>query len=87
MSNTERILYGYAPGECVELHNVKEVAQFIYSRGLYHDLLITDEYDMPFITTFGFFLNKIVDMDYREELLKELIPLQLGGQTDEMIMF
>ena len=55
MSNTEQILYGHANGERVELHNVKEVAQFIYQQGLYGDVLITDAEDTPFIATFGIF--------------------------------
>ena len=75
-------LYGIGGGETAELHSVKEVAQFIYEKGLTSDVLITREDGSPFITTFGFFINKIADMEYRDELLKELVPLQMGEQQD-----
>lgn len=80
---TERNLYGHADGERVELHNVKEVAQFIYDKGRYGDVLITDVEDNPFITTFGVFIDKIADMEYRRELLKALVPLQMGEQNTD----
>lgn len=83
MSSTDRLLFGHANGELVELHNVKEVAQFIYEQGLRGDVLITDEENTPFIATFGIFIDKIADMDYRQELLKELVPLQMGEQAPD----
>ena len=85
MSNTEQILYGHANGERVELHNVKEVAQFIYQQGLHGDVLITDAEDTPFIATFGIFIDKITDLDYRRDLLKELVPLQTGERAPEEV--
>ena len=48
------------------------------------DVLITREDGTPFITTLGIFIDKIADMDYREELLKELVPLQMGEQDGGM---
>ncbi len=72
--NEHPTLYGIGGSETAKLHSVREVAQFIYEKGLYSDVLITKEDGTPFITTFGFFIDKIADMDYREELLKELVP-------------
>lgn len=83
MGSLKQILYGHANGDRVELHNVKEVAQFIYQQGLHGDVLITDAEDTPFIATFGIFIDKISDMDYRRELLKELVPLQMGEQAPD----
>lgn len=82
--NEHPTLYGFGGGETAELHSVREVAQFIYEKGLHSDVLITKEDGTPFITTFGFFIDKIADMDYREELLKELVPLQMGEQNGGM---
>ena len=82
--NTHPTLLGVGGGEAAELHSVQEVAQFIYEKGLHSDVLITREDGTPFITTFGIFLDKIADMDYREELLKELVPLQMGEQDGGM---
>ena len=38
----------------------------------------------PFLNTFGIYIDRIADMDYREELLKVLIPMQkkLDGTPD-----
>ena len=82
--NEHPTLYGVGGGETAELHSVREVAQFIYEKGLHSDVLITREDGTPFITTFGFFIDKIADMDYHEELLKELVPLQMGEQDGGM---
>jgi hypothetical protein len=76
--NTHPTLLGIGGGETAELHSVREVAQFIYKKGLHSDVLITKENGSPFITTFGIFIDKIADMDYRDELLKELVPLQMS---------
>ena len=57
---------------------MKEVAEFIYTEGLKGDVLITTSDGTPFICTFGIFLNRIADMDYRDALLEELVPLQMG---------
>ena len=71
-------LYGYSDSMQKELNSVKEVAEFIYKEGLKGDVLITTSDGTPFISTFGIFLNRIADMDYRNALLEKLIPLQMG---------
>ena len=45
-------------------------------------MLITTSDGTSFISTFGIFLNRIADMDYRDALLKELVPLQMGDDPD-----
>lgn len=76
--NSDRypILYGYSGNKCVELHGVNEVAKFICTEGLTNDLTITTPFDTLLLNTFGTFINQITDMEYREELLKVLIPMQ-----------
>lgn len=71
-------LYGYSDTMQKELTSVREVAEFIYQEGLNGDVMITTSDGTPFISTFGIFLNRIADMDYRNALLEELVPLQLG---------
>lgn len=75
-------LYGYSDTNEKELSSVKEVAEFIYTEGLKGDVLITTSDGTPFISTFGIFLNRIADMDYRDALLEELVPLQMGDAPD-----
>lgn len=74
--NKYETLYGES-GRCTkELHGVKEVAEFIVTEGMYGDVYICSEDLSLVITTIGFYLDKISDMDYRVELLEVLIPMQ-----------
>jgi len=58
------------------LHSVQEVAEFICKHGQYGDVRITTMEGKELLDTFGIYINKISDMEYREELLKVLIPMQ-----------
>ena len=70
------LLIGYSPAGRTSLHSLQDVADFICTQGLYDDLLITTAGGEPFISTFGIYINRIADMEYREQLLKVLIPVQ-----------
>lgn len=70
------VLIGHSLAGRTRLHNIKEVANFICVHGRQCDLRITQKDGIPFLDTFGIYINKIADMEYREELLKELIPMQ-----------
>lgn len=69
-------LYGFSDRTTKELHSIEEVANFIMEEGLYSDIKIITEEGERLLDTFGIFINKISDMEYREELLKVLIPMQ-----------
>ena len=72
--------YAYLLGSAIDgnkrLHNVQEVAEFICKHGQYGDVRITTMEGKELLDTFGIYINKISDMEYREELLKVLIPMQ-----------
>lgn len=71
-------LIGYTEkGEPKELNSIKEVAEYIYTEGQKGDVTITYEDGSFCLNTFGVFIDRISDMEYREELLKELVPKQL----------
>lgn len=70
------VLIGHSLAGRTRLHNIKEVAIFICTHGKYGDITITQADGTPFLDTFGIYINKIADMEYREELLRELIPMQ-----------
>lgn len=70
------LLIGHSLAGRTRLHNIYEVANFICTHGQYSDLRITQKDGSPFLDTFGIYINKITDMEYREELLKVLIPMQ-----------
>ncbi len=64
------------------LHSIQEVADFICTHGQYGDLTITQEDGTPFLDTFGIYINRISDMEYREELLKVLVPMQMRFENE-----
>ena len=72
--------YAYLLGSAIDgnkrLHNVQEVAEFICKHGQYGDVRITTMEGKELLDTFGIYINKISDMEYREELLKVLVPMQ-----------
>ena len=69
-------LYGLSDRETKELYSIEEVAKFIVEEGLHSDVKILTEDGETLLDTFGIFINKISDMEYREQLLKVLIPMQ-----------
>ena len=76
-------LLGYsATSNGVELKSVREVANFICTKGKLGDILIFKTDGQLFIRTFGIYLDQIASQEYREELLKELIPLQMKLENE-----
>lgn len=82
------LLIGHSLAGRTHLHSIQEVADFICIHGQYSDLAITQRDGTPFLDTFGIYINRIADMQYREELLKVLIPMQMEidgtNRIDEM---
>lgn len=77
-------LIGHSVRGNKRLRSIKDVAEFICKHGMYGDVTVTYDDNKPFLNTFGIYIDRIVDMDYREELLKVLIPMQkeLDGTPD-----
>lgn len=77
-------LIGMSDHDERELNSIEEVAKYICERGTSSDVTITYEDGTPFLNTFGIYIDRISDMDYRSELLKVLIPMQkaLDGTED-----
>ncbi len=70
------LLFGSAIDGNRRLHNIQEVAEFICKHGQYGDVRITTNDGFELLDTYGIYINKISDMEYREELLKVLISMQ-----------
>lgn len=58
------------------LHNTAEAADFICMSAEYGDTTITDVNGITVLTTYGMYIDKAVDTEYRDELLKALEPKQ-----------
>lgn len=71
------LLIGHSLAGRTKLHSMQEVANFICIHGQYGDLSVTTADGNPFLSTFGIYIDRIADMEYREELLKILIPMQM----------
>lgn len=71
------LLIGHSLAGRTRLRNMQEVANFICTHGQYSDLMVTTTNGKPFLSTFGIYIDRIADMEYREELLKILIPMQM----------
>ena len=69
-------LIGHSVNGSKDLHSVEEVAKFICDNGRCGDVTITYDDNTPFLNTFGIYIDRIADMEYRAELLKVLIPMQ-----------
>ena len=69
-------LVGYAIDGNKRLRSIEAVAEFICTHGQYGDVRITTMEGNELLDTFGIYINKISDMEYREELLKVLVPMQ-----------
>jgi hypothetical protein len=76
MAEKYPVLYGHANDVCEILYNVKDVASFIMKHGINTDVEVTTPTGALLLNTFGIFINRIVDMEYRDELLKVLSPMQ-----------
>ena len=70
-------LIGYSATGTCELQSVQEVAEFICREGVHGDLTIRTRTGDFFLNIIGSFIDRIADMDYRQELLKVLIPMQM----------
>jgi hypothetical protein len=74
--NKYPVLYGLSDQEERELHSVEDVARFICDNGTVSDVVVTKPDGTQLLDTFGIYINRISDMEYREDLLKVLIPMQ-----------
>ena len=68
-----------------ELNSIEEVAKYICEKGVSGDVTITYEDGTPFLNTFGIYIDRISDMEYRSDLLKVLIPMQKALDGTEEI--
>ena len=71
-----KILYGESENRVKKLRGIKQVAKFIVKEGKSSDVEIYSKDCSLYISTFGMYLHRITDSEYREALLKVLIPLQ-----------
>lgn len=79
-------LFGHSLIGNRRLRNTQEVAEFICYAGEYGDVTVTDENGVLLLSTYGMYIDKIVDLEYRDELLKVLVPLQKEFAGNELCL-
>lgn len=55
---------------------MEQVADFICEQGLYGEVTIETPEGLMLISTYGIYLDKVTDMEYRAQLLEILEPKQ-----------
>ena len=76
MAKEYPLLIGHCYRGHKRLRSINDVADFIMKHGKYGGVNVTFENGKFFLDTYGIYINKIVDQEYREELLKVLVPMQ-----------
>lgn len=80
------VAYG-CDDEPAKLTDVRQISEFIINNGLYGDITMYKKDTGEFVlSTMGIFIDQIADMDFRNELLTILVPLQQQfpfGMLDE----
>lgn len=74
-------LIGVSENGRKELRGVNEVAAFICAAGLHGDLKVFTPDGEEVLDTFGMFLNRVSDFEYRTELVPVLVPMQKAAQA------
>lgn len=73
-------VYGY-DGSVQSLwfdNSADNIAKFVMLNGDANKIIITDALDQFVLSTMGNFLDKCADMDTRNEVVKTLVPMQMG---------
>ena len=70
------VLIGHSAKACKKLYDIGEVADFICEYGEYGEVRVETPSGSLLLTTYGIYLDRITDMEYREKLLEILEPKQ-----------
>lgn len=77
------VLIGHSARACKKLFTLEEVADFICEYGLYGEVTIETPNGGLLISTYGIYLDKVTDMEYRARLLEILEPKQKALEKAE----
>ena len=77
------VLIGHSAGVSKKLYDLTEVADFICEYGVYGEVSIEIPSGSLLLTTYGIYLDRVADMEYREKLLEVLEPKQVALEKAE----
>lgn len=68
-------------------NTIENIANFIARCSSSSRVVVTDAFDQFMVSSLGNFLDQVYSPEYREELLKSLLPKQLGSSDAEDVKF
>ena len=77
------VLIGHSAGVSKKLYDLTEVADFICEYGVYGEVSVETPSGSLLLTTYGIYLDRVADMEYREKLLEILVPKQVALEKAE----
>ena len=77
------VLIGHSAGVSKKLYDLTEVADFICEYGVYGEVSVETPSGSLLLTTYGIYLDRVTDMEYREKLLEILVPKQQALEKAE----
>ena len=77
------VLIGHSAGVSKKLYDLTEVADFICEYGVYGEVSVETPSGSLLLTTYGIYLDRVTDMEYREKLLEILVPKQVALEKAE----
>ncbi len=63
----------------------ENIANFIGSRPMANQIVLTDTEENPFLWTIGYFIDRCPDKVMLEAVLKELLPIQMGEREPQPV--
>ena len=82
------VLIGHSVKACKKLYDIGEVADFICEYGVYGEVSVETPSGALLLTTYGIYLDRVTDLEYREKLLEVLVPkqqaLEKAGQISRL---
>lgn len=77
------VLIGCSAGVSKKLYDLEQVADFICEYGVYGEVSVETPSGSLLLTTYGIYLDRVTDMEYREKLLEILVPKQKALEKAE----
>ena len=61
-------------------NDIELIARYIADTSPFDNLKITDEFDNLILSTIGFYLDYVYDVQFRNRLVNILVPMQMSSE-------
>lgn len=63
-------------------NNIEVIANLVAGASPYENYKLVDCFDLLILSTIGCFLDTVKNKSFRNQLMIELVPLQMGGEIE-----